>query len=328
MTGYVLRRILQAIPTILGITIISFAIVQLAPGDPIDIIMFDPSFTAEDKANMRHALCLDRSLPEQYVIWLMGDFQGECQMRGILRGDFGTSFFDKRPVLTLFLERIPATLELTAVSLLFGGSIGLILGILSAVKRASLFDNIIRFFSVIFDALPQFWFGIILIMFFSVQLGWLPVGGRLPLNKADITVLDRIRHLAMPAFVLSIGWIALMSRFMRAEILEVIRQDYIRTAKAKGLKPSVVYFKHAARNALISIVTILGPAITALITGAVVIERIFSWPGMGRLTVDAVAARDYPIVMASIIFGSFIVILGNMLSDFLLVVVDPRIRLQ
>lgn len=328
MATYLLRRLLQAIPTVLGITVISFFIIQLAPGDPVDMFMFNPSFTAEDKANMRQQLCLDRSLPEQYMVWLVGDFRGECQMQGILRGDFGTSFFDQRPVLTLFLERVPATLELTAVSLLIGGSIGLLLGVVSAVRHASLFDNVARFFSVLFDAIPAFWFGILLIMLFSVHLGWLPVGGRLPLNKPDITIVDHIRHLAMPAFVLSIGWIALMSRFMRAEVLEVIRQDYIRTAFAKGLKPTQVFFKHAARNALVSIVTILGPAITALVTGAVVIERIFSWPGMGRLTLDAVAARDYPIVMASVIFGSIIVIFGNLLSDFLLVLVDPRVRLK
>ena len=211
---------------------------------------------------------------------------------------------------------------------ILGGTIGLFVGVLSAVKRATLFDNIARLFSVLFDALPQFWFGLLLIMFFSVQLGWLPVGGRLPLNKPDITLLDRVRYLAMPSFVLAISWIALMSRFMRAETLEVIRQDYVRTAWAKGLKPSKVYFKHAARNALVPIVTILGPAITSLITGAVVIERIFSWPGMGRLTVDAVSSRDYPIVMGSVIFGALVVILGNLLSDFLLVAVDPRIRLQ
>lgn len=328
MTTYLFRRLLQAIPTIFGVTLLSFLIMQAAPGDPVQIMTFSPTFTAADRVRLAHELCLDRSLPEQYLVWLVGDLRGECQMQGIFRGDFGESFFERRPVLELFLERVPATLELTAVALILGGTIGLFVGVLSAVKRATLFDNIARLFSVLFDALPQFWFGLLLIMFFSVQLGWLPVGGRLPLNKPDITLLDRARHLAMPSFVLAISWIALMSRFMRAETLEVIRQDYVRTAWAKGLEPSKVYFKHAARNALVPIVTILGPAITSLITGAVVIERIFSWPGMGRLTVDAVSSRDYPIVMGSVIFGALVVILGNLLSDFLLVVVDPRIRLQ
>lgn len=328
MTTYLFRRLLQAIPTIFGVTLISFLIMQAAPGDPVQIMTFSPTFTAADRVRLAHELCLDRSLPEQYLVWLVGDLRGECQMRGIFRGDFGESFSERRPVLELFMERVPATLELTAVALILGGTIGLFVGVLSAVKRATLFDNIARLFSVLFDALPQFWFGLLLIMFFSVQLGWLPVGGRLPLNKPDITLFDRARYLAMPSFVLAISWIALMSRFMRAETLEVIRQDYVRTAWAKGLKPSKVYFKHAARNALVPIVTILGPAITSLITGAVVIERIFSWPGMGRLTVDAVSSRDYPIVMGSVIFGALVVILGNLLSDFLLVAVDPRIRLQ
>jgi peptide/nickel transport system permease protein len=164
-------------------------------------------------------------------------------------------------------------------------------------------------------------------MLFSVTLGLLPVGGRLPLNKPDITFVDRFRHLFMPTLVLAVSWIAVMSRYMRAETLEVIRQDYIRAARAKGVSARRVYFWHAARNALIPIVIILGPAITGLIGGAVVIERIFSWPGLGRMTVDAVSSRDYPVVMGTVIIGAILVIMGNLLSDILLVVVDPRIRL-
>jgi peptide/nickel transport system permease protein len=165
-------------------------------------------------------------------------------------------------------------------------------------------------------------------MFFSVQLGWLPVGGRLTLNADGPSLVDRIQHLILPTIVLGVTWIALMARFMRAETLEVMRQDYVRTALAKGLSRRVVYFKHAARNALIPIVTILGPAITALIGGAVVVERIFSWPGIGRLTLDAVSSRDYPVIMAGVIFSAIVVIMGNLLSDVLLVLVDPRIRLD
>jgi len=328
MTTYIVRRLLQAIPTIIGVTIISFIIMQAAPGDPVQLMTFQPGITAEDRARLAHEFCLDRPLVEQYLIWVFGDFRGECRQRGLIRGDFGNSFYERRPALDMILERVPATLELTGVALVIGAALGILVGVVSAINRASLFDNVARFFSVIFDALPQFWFGLLLIMFFSVNLGWLPVGGRLPLNKPDITLSDHARHLVMPAFVLAVSWIAVMSRFMRAETLEVIRQDYVRTARAKGVPRSQVYFKHAARNALISIVTILGPAITGLVGGAVVIERIFSWPGMGRLTVDAVSSRDYPIVMGSVIIGAVLVILGNLLSDMLLVVVDPRIRLD
>lgn len=328
MSTYILRRVLQAIPTVIGVTLISFIIMQAAPGDPVQLLTFNPSFTAADRARLAHDLCLDRSLPEQYLIWVFGDLNGDCAQRGLIRGDFGKSFYEKRPVLDMITERIPATLELTSFALVIGGVIGLIIGVLSAVRRGTAFDNIARFFSVVFDAIPPFWFGLLLIMLFSVTLGLLPVGGRLPLNKADITILDHVKHLIMPTIVLAIGWIALMSRYMRAETLEVIQQEYVRAARAKGVTARRVYFWHAARNALIPIVTILGPAITGLIGGSVVIERIFSWPGLGRMTVEAVSARDYPIVMANVIIGAILVIGGNLLSDILLVVVDPRIRLS
>jgi peptide/nickel transport system permease protein len=327
MTTYIIRRLLQAIPTILGVTLISFVIMQAAPGDPVQLLTFDPNYTAEDRARLAHDLCLDRSLPEQYLIWLFGDLRGECAMRGLIRGDFGDSFYEKRPVLQMITERVPATLELTGLALLTGGLIGLVVGVASAVRRATLFDNAARFFSVVFDAIPPFWLGLLLIMLLSVTLGLLPVGGRLPLNKPDITFMDRFKHLFMPTLVLAVSWIAVMSRYMRAETLEVIRQDYIRAARAKGVSARRVYFWHAARNALIPIAVILGPAITGLIGGAVVIERIFSWPGLGRMTVDAVSSRDYPVVMGTVIIGAILVILGNLLSDILLVVVDPRIRL-
>lgn len=328
MTTYIIRRLLQAIPTIIGVTLISFFIMQAAPGDPVQLLTFQPGQTSEDRERLRHELCLDRPIVIQYAIWVVGDWTGECRQQGLIRGDFGTSFSERRPVLEMFIERVPATLQLTVYALVIGGSIGLLLGILSAVTRGSALDNVSRFFSVIFDSLPAFWFGLLLIMYFSVQLRWFPVGGRLPLNVDDPTFLDHVRHLTLPSIVLGVTWIALMSRFMRAETLEVLNQDYVRTAKAKGLSNSKVYFKHAARNALIPIVTILGPAITTLLGGAVVVERIFSWPGIGRLTLDAVSSRDYPVVMASAILSAIIVILGNLLSDVLLVMVDPRIRLS
>jgi peptide/nickel transport system permease protein len=329
MIAYLFRRLIQAVPTIFGITLISFMLIQAAPGDPVQLLTFNnPNSTAEDRALIAKSLCLDRSLPEQYFIWLFGDLKGECKMRGLIRGDFGDSIYDKRPVAEMIAERLPATLELTGLALLMGVTLGIIVGVVSAATRGSLIDNFARFFSVVFDAIPPFWFGLMLIMFFSVQLHWLPSGGRLPLNRDSISIVDRLKHLAMPSFVLAVTWVALFSRFMRAEILEVVGQDYIRTAYSKGLGPRQIYYSHALRNALVPIVTILGPAITGLVAGAVVIERIFSWPGLGRMTVDAVSARDYPIVMATVIVGSFLVVVGNLLSDFLLVLVDPRVRLE
>ncbi len=326
MTSYILRRLLQAIPTIIGVTLISFLLMQLAPGDPVTLMTFNPSNTAEDRERLRHEFCLDRSVPEQYLIWVFGDLQGDCAQRGLVRGDFGTSFSERQPVLKLIAERVPATLELTGSALLVGLTVGMAVGLSSAIRRGSLYDNTSRFFSVLFDAIPSFWLGLILIMIFSVELGWLPVGGRAPLNDPDPTIFDRLRYLLLPCLVLAATWVAVISRYMRAESLEVINQDYVRTARAKGLSDRAVNMRHVARNSLIPIVTIVGPAITALIGGAVVIERIFSWPGLGRLAVDAVSARDYPVVMGTVLISAILVIVGSLLADILLAVVDPRIR--
>ncbi len=326
MTSYILRRLLQAIPTIIGVTLISFLLMQLAPGDPVTLMTFNPSNTAEDRERLRHEFCLDRSIPEQYLIWVFGDLQGDCAQRGLVRGDLGTSFSERQPVLKLIAERVPATLELTGSALLVGLTVGMAVGLSSAIRRGSLYDNTSRFFSVLFDAIPSFWLGLILIMIFSVELGWLPVGGRAPLNDPDPTIFDRLRYLLLPCLVLAATWVAVISRYMRAESLEVINQDYVRTARAKGLSDRAVNLRHVARNSLIPIVTIIGPAITALIGGAVVIERIFSWPGLGRLAVDAVSARDYPVVMGTVLVSAVLVILGSLLADIMLAVVDPRIR--
>ncbi len=327
MLRYMLRRILQAIPTILGVTILSFAIISAAPGDPIQLMTFGPSYKAEDRAALAEKFCLDRGTVEQYFIWMIGDVRkGVCEGKGILRGDFGISLYSRQPVAEIIGAGVRPTLELTTGAMVFGVALGVLIGVVSALRHGTWFDNLSRFFAVIFDAIPAFWFGLILIMFLSVRLGWLPVGGRLPLNDDNITLIDRARYLVMPSFVLAVGWISVMSRFMRAETLEVVNKEFVRTAHAKGLPKSRVNFVHTARNALIPIVTFLGPAIVGLISGAVVIERVFSWPGIGRITVDAVNARDYPIVMAGVILGAVLVVAGNLLTDFLLVLVDPRIR--
>ena len=329
MTAYLIRRLLQAIPTLIGVTLLSFIIMRAAPGDPIQLMIFNPEIRESDRIALRHRLCLDRSLAEQYVIWVVGDFRGVCDQRGLIRGDFGTSFQNRRPALDLILERIPATLELTATALAVGLVVGLAIGVLAAVNQGGLFDNLTRFFAVILNALPSFWLGIMLLLFFGVQLGWLPIGGRTTLNvEYSGTFIDRARHLFMPVLVLAVGWIAVLSRFMRTQTLEVVRQEYVRTAHAKGLAPRRVYFMHAARNALIPIATILGPAIGGLIGGSVITERIFSWPGLGRLTLDAVFQRDYPLIMAGVLIGAVLVILGNLLSDVLYGIIDPRIRLE
>ncbi len=327
MRTYIARRLLQALPTLLGVTIISFALTRLAPGDPIQLMTFDPKMTVKSREILRHQLCLDRSTVEQYFIWLLGN--QECNTRGLIRGDFGDSLYDKRPALDMILERVPATLELTGTALLIGILIGLGIGIYSAAKHGTFFDSLSRIFAVIGQAIPTFWLGLIMILVFAVILRWLPVGGRYTLSvEGTKNLFDHLKHLMMPAFVLALFWIAILSRYMRTEMLEVIRQDYMRAARAKGVPKRRVYFWHGARNALIPFITILGPAIAGLLSGTVIVERIFSWPGMGRLAIDAVFQRDFPLVMATVMISAVLVILGNLLSDVLYVAVDPRIRLN
>lgn len=326
MRTFVIRRLLQAIPTLLGVTIISFGLTRLAPGDPVLMMTFDPNMTLKARELLRHELCLDRSIPAQYFIWLIGN--EECNTKGIIRGDFGNSLYNNRPALDMIMEKVPATLELTGTALAMGLLIGVGIGIYSAVRHGGAFDNLSRVFAVVGQAIPTFWLGLIMILVFAVLLGWMPVGGRYTLSlEGTRNFFDHLHHLAMPAFVLALAWIAILSRYMRAEMLEVIRQDYMRAARAKGVPKRKVYFWHGARNALIPLVTILGPALAGLLGGALIVERVFSWPGMGRLAVEAVFQRDFPIVMATVLIGAVLVVLGNLLSDVLYGVIDPRIRL-
>ncbi|MFK7803279.1 MAG: ABC transporter permease [Anaerolineae bacterium] len=329
MTTYLIRRLLQTIPTLLGVTIITFLMIQFSPGDPIDMFYFDPSFKAEDKERLRTHLCLDRPLWQQYTFYMVGDWSGTCPNDGIIFGDFGTSIRKNRPVIEMYAEKIGPTLQLTVGAMVIGTVMGISLGIISAIFRGKLPDNVIRFLSVIFDAVPSFFLGILLIILFGVRWGILPLGGMVPIRSAEtVNLWVRIQHLILPTIVLGVGWIAVMSRYMRAETLEVLGQDYVRTAKSKGLTSFKVYFKHAARNALIPIVTILGPAITALLGGSVVVERIFNWPGMGRMILEALSQRDFPVVMAVTVISAILVIAGNLITDILLVMVDPRVRLS
>ncbi len=354
MTRYIIRRLLQAIPTLIGISIISFLLVNSAPGDPILIRTFDPNITDETRSIMRQQLGLDQPLPMQYMTWFSGlmvrkgdvvaqftsptnncGYVGGVDMTvcntggGIVRGNLGTSLQTKQPVWDRSVERMPATLELGMAALFLSLVLGVPLGVISAVYRGSWFDALSRFFAVIFQAVPAFWMGLMMILLFGVALGWLPTGGRQTVTLTqEFDPLDRLQHLIMPALVLSFGGIALFSRIMRTETLEVIHTDYVRTAQAKGLPARRVWFIHALRNALIPMMTILGPAILGVLTGAVVVETVFAWPGMGRLTLNAAFQRDYPMVLGAVMFFSLLVILGNLLSDILYGIVDPRVRLS
>jgi peptide/nickel transport system permease protein len=340
MTRYLLRRLAQAVPTLFGITLLSFLLMLATPGDPVTLITFNPNATPEGTAILRRQLGLDQPPLVQYIYWLVGndwvkvdakgDGTGTYGTRyGLLRGDFGQSIILKRPVLDVIAERVPATLLLTGTAVLVGYVVGIILGLFAALFHRSLFDQLVRVLSVLGNAIPGFWLGLILIIIFSVQLGVLPMSGMRDITKpsAGFNLQETIPYMIMPVTVIALGIIASISRYTRVQVLEVLSQDYVRTAYSKGLANRRVYFGHIARNALIPIVTLLGVALGSLIGGAVIIEQVFNWPGLGRLVIEAVSTRDYPLIMGSVVIGSVLYIAGLLISDMLYVVVDPRIRL-
>lgn len=365
MIKYTLRRIIQAIPTIFGITILSYALMYLAPGGPVAALTFGPNVPIYQREREAAKLGLNDPVYVQYLRWLAGDDwmrwdsdgdgvadgsfilaldangdgtpEPPGDRYGIIRGDFGKSFFFKRPVQSMIGERVNATLELGATSLILGVALGTPIGILAAVGKKGWFDSLTRVFAVVFNAIPIFWLGLVLLLLFgsvlprllSLDDPVLPMGGRcsaLILSGGCPPMWARLEYLILPTFVLATGWVAVLSRYMRASMLEVMSQDYMRTAYSKGLAGRVVWFKHGARNAAIPLATFIGPAITGLLSGAAITESIFSWPGLGRFGVDAVISQDYPVVMAVVIIGSVATIGGYILSDLLYALIDPRIR--
>lgn len=341
MFRYFQRRLLQGIPTFFGVTILAFLIMLTAPGDPVALITWAPNSNPETAATMRRQLGLDQPPLVQYLYWLIGndwtlvdvdgDGVGETpgDRYGLLRGDLGDSIKQKRPVMDLIGQRIPATLRLTIASLILGYIVGVLLGVLAAVFYRTWVDQVIRIISVIGNAVPAFWLGLLLIIVFGVQLKLLPISGMEDITKrGGSDAWDIISHMILPVFVLSLNTIAFISRFTRTQVLEVLEQDYIRTAYAKGLQTSVVWLKHALRNGLLPVATFLGPSIGTLLAGSVIIEQVFQWPGMGKLIIDAVFQRDYPLVMGSVVVASIMFILGVLISDLLYVLLDPRIRLD
>lgn len=319
----------------------AFLVMISAPGDPVDLITFTPTRSVAAAEAMRRELGLDQPPLTQYLYWLIGndwtfidkdgDGEGETPGKrlGLLRGDLGNSIRFKQPVSKLILERLPATLQLVLTALVVGYGVGILLGVLAAVYHQSWVDQVVRIISVIGNAVPAFWLGLIMIIFFSIQLGLLPSGGirDIASRSTDFDLGQSIRHMIMPVFVFSLGTIAFVSRFTRTELLEVLAQDYVRTAHSKGLQTRVVWLKHATRNALIPVATFIGPSLGTLISGAVIVEQVFDWPGMGRLIVNAVFQRDYPMVMGSVVLASILFIIGVLISDMLYALLDPRIRL-
>ncbi len=341
MFKYLQRRVLQAIPTFFGVTILSFMIMISAPGDPVAMITYSPNPSPEAIASLRRQLGLDQPPLVQYVYWLIGndwtqiDIDGDGigdkpgDRLGLLRGDLGQSIKQRRPVMDLIVQRIPATLRLGVAALALGYFIGVTLGVLAAVFHRTWIDQVIRVVSVIGNAVPAFWLGLLLIIVFGVQLDLLPISGMRNITQRGPQPFgDALRYMIMPVSVLSLNTIAFISRFTRTQILEVLQQDYVRTAYAKGLQSRAVWFRHALRNGLLPVATFLGPSIGTLLAGSVIIEQVFQWPGMGKLIIDAVFTRDYPLVMGSVVVASIMFIMGVLLSDIMYVILDPRIRLE
>lgn len=321
MSGYLLRRLLGMLPTFLGIVALSFGMMHLAPGKPTDAITdLNIKISLQAKERLVQLYGLDKPLHVQFARWTART----------LRGDFGRSFKDGRPVLEKVAERMPLTLTLNLLEMLLVLAIAIPIGVAGAAREGSPLDHGLTLFVFVGFALPSFWVALLALDLFGVRLGWLPVSGLMSLGAERLALGDRLldlsKHLAIPVGVMVFGGLAGISRYVRSQMLEQLSQDYVRTARAKGLPPGAVLYGHALRNALLPLITILGLSIPGLLGGSVILESIFALPGMGRLFFDAVAGRDYPVVMALLVMGAVLTLLGNFLADVCYAVADPRIR--
>lgn len=313
MSSYILRRLLQGAGLLLLVSMIGFAILHLAPGGPLSQFAAGGDMTQEDLDRVAEQLGLNRPLPIQYLDWLWR----------MLQGDWGLSYRDQQPVLSVIGSHLGATLELMLTSTLVAMMIGAWVGILGAIRRYSLFDGLATIGAMIALSIPTFWFGLVVIYVFSVGLEWLPSGNRYTIG--DESLLNRIHHLIGPCMVLALVSTAVWSRYMRSSMLDVIHQDYIRTARSKGIPERRILIHHALRNALLPMITITGLHLPTLLSGALVTETVFTWPGMGRLFLDSINYRDYPVVMGILMFTAVLVLLGSLLADLLYHVADPRL---
>ena len=335
MLSFIARRLLLLIPTFFGVTLLTFALIRMIPGDPVEVMMGERRVDPVMHAEAMERLGLNKPLYAQYF-----DYIGQ-----LAQGDLGQSLRTRESVWSEFLTLFPATVELALAALLFAGSLGLIAGVIAALKRGSLFDHGVMGISLAGYSMPIFWWGLLLIMFFSVWLGWTPVSGRIDLlyDIPPVTgfmlidtlladepgaFVDALRHLILPAIVLGTIPLAVIARMTRSSMLEVLREDYVRTARAKGLSPMRVIFVHTLRNALIPVLTVVGLQVGTLMGGAVLTETIFSWPGIGKWLIDAIGRRDYPVVQNGILLVATLVVVTNFIVDLLYGVANPRIRVQ
>ena len=335
MLSFIARRLGLLIPTFFGVTLLTFALIRLIPGDPVEVMMGERRVDPQMHAQAMERLGLNKPLYAQYF-----DYIGQ-----LAQGNLGESLRSRESVWKEFLTLFPATIELALAALLFAGTLGLIAGVVAALKRGSLLDHGVMSIALTGYSMPIFWWGLLLIMFFSVGLGWTPVSGRIDLlydippvtgfmlidtllSDEPGAFVDALRHLILPAIVLGTIPLAVIARMTRSAMLEVLREDYVRTARAKGLSPTRVVFVHALRNALIPVLTVFGLQVGTLLAGAVLTETIFSWPGIGKWLIEAIGARDYPVVQNGILLIACLVILVNFTVDILYGLANPRIRHQ
>jgi ABC-type dipeptide/oligopeptide/nickel transport system permease component len=310
---YIVTRLVTLVPLLLGVSLLTFLLAHLAPGDPISTQFgLDPrGMDVETMERLRDELGLNDPLPVQYWNYL----------RNLLQGDMGNSISTRSPVSDEILARLPATIELALAAIILVLLIAIPLGIISAVKRGSITDHLAMGGALLGVSMPAFWFGIMLMLLLSLRLRWLPSGGR-----GDGSLVGSIKALIMPAFTLAVGMMGLVTRIMRSSMLEVLGQDYMRTARAKGLAQRAVLARHGLRNSLIPVVTIVGIQFAALLGGTIIVETIFAWPGIGRLAVNAIWRRDYPVIMGTVLVFSTTFVIVNLLVDVLYTLIDPRIR--
>ncbi len=311
------------IPLVLGITIISFLVIHLAPGGPVEVeTEMSLKASAQARENLKKLYGLDKPLYVQYLDWL----------ERFITFDFGKSFTDGKKVVDKIKERIPVTLTINLLSMILILMVAIPIGVLSATRQYSLFDKLTTVFVFVGFSTPTFWLALILMIIFGVTLGWLPISGIQSIDVSDMTYFERlmdwVKHLILPVSISAFGGIAGLSRYCRSSMLEVIRQDYIRTARAKGLSEKDVIIRHALRNALLPVVTILGLSIPGLIGGSVIFETIFSIPGMGQLFYSSAMSRDYPTIMGILVIGSILTLVGNLIADISYALLDPRIRVK
>lgn len=313
MLGYLVRRTLSMIPVLLGVSIIIFFSMRLAPGDPVRQIL-GPLASQQRVEQVREQLGLDKPIYVQYGIWL----------GNALRGDFGDSIANHAPTLELVGERVGRTLELTLAALLVTLVVALFAGTVSAVRQYSLLDNAVTFLALFWLSMPTFWLGLMLMLILAVHIPWLPISG----GGGPLWSWDGIAHLILPALALGLPQAGTFTRLTRSSMLDVLLQDYVTTARSKGIHETVVIFKHAFRNGLIPILTMIGLQLPWLFGGSVIVETVFSWPGMGRLLTSSIFDRDYPVVQTIALVYSLAVVLGNFLTDVAYSVADPRVRLE